>query len=116
MKKKIFVFLLDGFSDLKISYLTPELNKSEQFDLVYFSKNENLISSMGGLQIRPTKLLLELKSNDLEMLILPGGTAWEKDENEEMVTIILYEIIILNKPVSIYKMIAKNESYKMSYN
>jgi putative intracellular protease/amidase len=84
MKKKIFVFLFDGFSDWEISYLTPEINKSGQFDLVYFSKNGNLITSMGGLQIRPTTSLSELNFEDLDMLILPGGTAWEKGENKEI--------------------------------
>jgi len=84
MKKKIYVFLFDGFSDWEISYLTPEINKSEQFDLVYFSKNGDLIISMGGLQIKPTKSLDNLKFEDINMLILPGGTAWEKGENKEI--------------------------------
>ena len=84
MKKKIFVFLFDGFSDWEISYLTPEINKSEQFDLVYFSKDGNPVTSMGGLQITPTTSLNKLKFEDIEMLILPGGTAWEKGENAEI--------------------------------
>ena len=84
MEKKIFVFLFDGFSDWEISYLTPEINKSEQFELVYFSKNGNLVTSMGGLQIIPTTSLNELKFEDIDMLILPGGTAWEKGENTEI--------------------------------
>jgi putative intracellular protease/amidase len=84
MEKRIFVFLFDGFSDWEISYLTPEINKSEQFDLVYFSKNGNLITSMGGLQITPTTSLNELKFEDVDMLILPGGDAWEKGENAEV--------------------------------
>ena len=84
MKKKIFVFLFDGFSDWEISFLTPEINKSEQFDLVYFSKNGNLINSMGGLQITPVSSLDELKVEDIDMLILPGGTAWEKGKNTKI--------------------------------
>lgn len=84
MKKKIFVFLFDGFSDWEISYLTPEINKSEQFDLVYFSKDGNMVTSMGGLQITPSTSLNELKFEDVEMLILPGGTVWEKGENAEI--------------------------------
>ncbi len=50
MKKKICIFLFDGFSDWEISFLTPEINKSEQFELVYFSKNGDHLTSMGGLQ------------------------------------------------------------------
>jgi putative intracellular protease/amidase len=99
MKKKIYVFLFDGFSDWEISYLTPEINKSEQFDLVYFSKNGDQITSMGGLQIKPTKSHDDLKFEDINMLILPGGTAWEKGENTEIekITTDLFET---GKPIA----------------
>ena len=80
MKKKIGVFLFNGFSDWEIAYLTPEINKSEQFDLVYFSENGDTVTSMGGLQIKPTTSLNKLKPEDIDLLILPGGTAWEKGE------------------------------------
>ncbi|MBD3274989.1 MAG: glutamine amidotransferase [Candidatus Marinimicrobia bacterium] len=80
MRKKIFVFLFDGFSDWEISYLTPEINKSEQFDLEYFSTNGKLITSMGGLQIKPTHSLSDLRIEAIDMLVLPGGTAWESGE------------------------------------
>lgn len=48
-KKKIYVFLFNGFSDWEIAYLTPEIKKNEDFELIYFSKGGNSISSMGGL-------------------------------------------------------------------
>jgi len=84
MKKKICVFLFDGFSDWEISYLTPEINKSKQFDLVYFSKDGDIVTSMGGLQVKPTTSRDDKQIKDLDMLILPGGTAWEKEENKEI--------------------------------
>lgn len=37
---------------------------------------------MGGLSITPDISLNEINLNEVEMLILPGGTAWEKDEND----------------------------------
>ena len=79
--KKIFVFLFNGFSDWEISFLTPEINKHKQFELVYFSTNGKSIKSMGGLQITPSISLKEIKLEDVDMLILPGGTAWEKENN-----------------------------------
>ncbi len=82
--KKIAIFLFNGFSDWEIAYLTPEINKSEQFELVYFSNDGNFVSSMGGLQVEPHTSLLELDINDFSLVILPGGTAWEKGENQEI--------------------------------
>lgn len=34
MKKNIYMFLFDGYSDWEISYLTPEITKDERFDLI----------------------------------------------------------------------------------
>lgn len=88
MKKKIFVFLFDGFADWEISFLTPELEKSDLFDLIYFSKDGGSVSSMGGLQVSPDTSLTEVNASEIDMLILPGGTAWEEDGNNEIETLI----------------------------
>ncbi len=84
MKKKIFVFLFDGFSDWEIAYLSPEIKKSSVFDLIYFSKDGKPVQSMGGLQVLPQMALAEIQVDDIEMLILPGGMPWEKGENTEI--------------------------------
>lgn len=84
MKKKIFIFLFNGYSDWEIAYLSPEIKKSEEFDLIYFSKDGNPVSSMGGLCVSPSISLAEIEINDVYMLILPGGTAWDKGENREI--------------------------------
>ena len=80
MNKKIYVFLFNGFLDWEISYFTHEINKSEQFELVYFSDNGEIVTSMGGLQIKPMIALNNVKLENIDMLILPGGAAWEKGE------------------------------------
>lgn len=84
MKKKIFIFLFDGFSDWEIAFLSPEVKKSDSFDLVYFSKDGEPVNSMGGLRVLPEMSLSEINVDDVYMLILPGGTAWEKGENTEI--------------------------------
>lgn len=84
MKKKIFVFLFNGFSDWEIAYLSPEIRKSDVFDLIYFSKDGKPVLSMGGLRVLPEMSLPEISTNDVYMLILPGGTTWEKGENREI--------------------------------
>lgn len=93
MKKKIHIFLFDGFSDWEISYLTPEINKSEDFDLIFFSQNGDSVLSMGGLRISPTISMEDVKPNEVEMLILPGGTAWETCNNNfiDSLTMNLFE-------------------------
>ena len=84
MNKKVHIFLFDGFSDWEISYLTPEINKSEKFEIVYFSKDGGPVVSMGGLKITPDISLAEVDVNDINLLVLPGGVAWKKGENNEL--------------------------------
>jgi len=83
-KKKIVVFLFNGFSDWEIGYLTPEIRKSKEFDLVYFSADGSPVTSMGGLRILPDVSLAEINAEDVYMMILPGGTDWEKEEKSEI--------------------------------
>jgi len=47
--KKVYIFLFDGFADWEISYVTPHLQKSEEYDLATVSVNRQNVKSMGGL-------------------------------------------------------------------
>ena len=81
MKKKVAIFLFNGYSDWEIAYLTPEIAKSATYEVVYFSVDGSPVRSMGGLQVHPSMALGDVKADELAMLILPGGAAWEKGEN-----------------------------------
>lgn len=76
-KENIYVFLFNGFSDWEIGYLTSELRKSEKINLKYFTIDGSEITSAGGLKITPDLSLEQLNSDDISILVLPGGTAWE---------------------------------------
>lgn len=78
-KKYVYIFLFDGFSDWEISYLTPELQKSENIELKYFSIDGKSIKSMGGLNITPDFSIDQIDSSLISVLILPGGSAWENN-------------------------------------
>lgn len=77
MSKNVYIFLFDGFSDWEIGYLTPEIKKNKDFDLITFTKTGSAIRSMGGLKVSPDLSLDKLNPGEINMLILPGGDAWE---------------------------------------
>jgi putative intracellular protease/amidase len=77
VKKNIYVFLFDGFSDWEIAYLAPELNKSNKTNLKYFTIDGSGITSAGGLQIIPDLSIKQIHLDDISALVLPGGSAWE---------------------------------------
>ncbi len=93
-KESVYVFLFDGFSDWEISYLTPELKKSDKIELKYFSIDGKSVTSMGGLNITPDFSVGEISSNDISVLILPGGSPWENNSIkgiDEIVKKLYYE-------------------------
>lgn len=88
MKQKIIVYLFNGFSDWEIAYLSPELKKSDAFDLVYLSADGRPVTSMGGLSVVPDASLADIQVGDVTMLILPGGDAWDRGGNTEVNTLV----------------------------
>lgn len=78
-KTNVYVFLFKGFSDWEISYLTPELEKSDKIELKYFSIDGKSVRSMGGLNIMPDYAIDQIDSSQISVLILPGGSAWENN-------------------------------------
>ncbi len=99
MRKKIYIFLFDGYSDWEIAYLAPELNKSENHELIYISENGNSVKSMGGLEVKPSSSLSGVDTKELELLILPGGEYWEKDNPKEIRTL-LESVYEFEKPIA----------------
>lgn len=99
MKKRIFIYLFDGYADWEIAYLAPELNKSPNHELIYASHKGNSVISMGGLEVKPTSSLAEINSEELDLLVLPGGTIWEKEDPEEIKNLVL-EVYRAKKPIA----------------
>jgi len=83
-KKSVYIFLFNGYSDWEISYLTPELQKSEKIELKYFSIDGKNVKSMGGLNIIPDYSIDQINESQISVLILPGGTAWENKSINEI--------------------------------
>lgn len=87
-KQTVLIYLFDGFSDWELAYLTPQLYSNSAIELLYFSMDGKLVTSMGGLIVTPNKSLAEVEGKDADMLILPGGVAWEKGLNQEISNIV----------------------------
>lgn len=97
-KKNVYIFLFDGFSDWEISYLSPELQKSEKIELKYFSIDGGNVKSMGGLNIATEYSIDQIDSSQISALILPGGSAWENN-SLNAVDKIIENLHTENKPI-----------------
>lgn len=76
--KNVYVFLFEGYADWEIAYLTPEIAKKEGFAIKTFSADGNIVRSAGYLQVTPEYSLNDVIIEDIDILILPGGMAWEE--------------------------------------
>ncbi|MGE6343522.1 type 1 glutamine amidotransferase family protein [Bacillus mycoides] len=81
--KKVYLYVFNTMSDWEYGHLIAELNSGRYFKkelaplkVVTVGANNEIITTMGGLSIKPDIFLDEctLESNDL--LVLPGGTTW----------------------------------------
>jgi putative intracellular protease/amidase len=87
-KKTVYLFLFDGYADWEPSYLIPELNKSHEYQLTTFSIKGDSVRSAGGLRIMPDAAMADVKPALAEMIILPGGDAWEERKCREVIPLI----------------------------
>lgn len=81
MKNRICaLFLFDGYADWEPALAIANLNKYSDFTIVPFSISGQPVTSMGGIQVVPQKSLSQLQADPIDLLLLPGGDAWEASE------------------------------------
>lgn len=73
-------------SDWEYGYLVAELNSGRYFkkdvapiNLITVGANKEMITTMGGLSIKPDISLDECTLESEDLLILPGGTTWNEE-------------------------------------
>lgn len=84
--QKAYLYVFNTMSDWEYGYLIAELNTGRYFKkdlaplkVVTVGANKEMVTTMGGLHIKPDISIDEctIQSNDL--LVLPGGNTWGED-------------------------------------
>ena len=86
--KTIYLFLFDGYSDWEPSYVSVEMNKSTTHQLKTFSIDNKPVKSAGGLTIQTDCVLAQVNPIEAEMVIIPGGSAWEQGKYREIIPLV----------------------------
>ncbi|WP_282937244.1 type 1 glutamine amidotransferase family protein [Paenibacillus sp. RC67] len=83
--KEVWILVTDGFADWEASYVSAELNKPKTgFQVKTIAIDKSPKVSMGGFRILPDYDLNDAPSlEELAMLIIPGGTGWREDKNQQ---------------------------------
>ncbi|WP_154892746.1 DJ-1/PfpI family protein [Paenibacillus illinoisensis] len=84
--KKVFLYVFNTMSDWEYGYLVAELNSGRYFKkdvvplkVITVGANKEMITTMGGLSIKPEISLEECTLESGDLLILPGGTTWNEE-------------------------------------
>ena len=78
--KSVCILVFDGMADWEAAYALAELRRWGKRQVVSAGFTREPVHTMGGLTVAPDIALAELDSRDVELLILPGGDAWESTE------------------------------------
>jgi putative intracellular protease/amidase len=89
---KAYLYVLETLADWEIAYITAEFNTGRYLDIagspVPITKlgiNKKAITTMGGMTITPDNSFANIKFEAGDLLILPGGSTWMEDENQEVI-------------------------------
>lgn len=98
--RAVHVLVFEGFADWEPAHALAELRRSGNRFVVAVGFDANPVTSMGGLRVVPERTLAEIRSSEVEILILPGGDLWEGSYPETDLNGVLTDLIAADVPVA----------------
>ncbi|WP_321999923.1 type 1 glutamine amidotransferase family protein [Bacillus pumilus] len=93
--KKVFLYVFNTMSDWEYGYLIAELNSGRYFKkglaplkVMTVGANKEMITTMGGLSIKPDISLDECILESKDLLILPGGATWNEEIHQPILELV----------------------------
>ncbi|ONK21129.1 glutamine amidotransferase [Bacillus sp. VT-16-64] len=83
--KKAYLYVFHTMSDWEYGYLMAELNSGRYFKkdvaplkVITVGTTKEMITTMGGLKIKPDMSVDECAFESRDLIVLPGGNTWEE--------------------------------------
>jgi putative intracellular protease/amidase len=86
--RKCFMFVFDGFADWEPALATSALNRFTSFEIIVFSADGKPVTSFGNLSVTPDTSMESINVSQLDLLLLPGGEAWDQNGNREIIPLL----------------------------
>ncbi|HVT31339.1 MAG TPA: DJ-1/PfpI family protein [Rhodanobacteraceae bacterium] len=80
MRNNVCFYVFDGFADWEAALALCEIRRPGDFRVRTVAQDRRPVQSMGGLAVLPDLALDEIDPARVTLMILPGGTAWERGE------------------------------------
>lgn len=82
MRDTVYFLVFDGYADWQAALALCEIARPGDWRLRTVGFSTRPVTSMGGLQVRPELSLGEIEPAAAAMAILPGGSYWERGEED----------------------------------
>jgi putative intracellular protease/amidase len=80
MRNHVYFYVFDGFADWEAALALCEIRRPGDFRVRTVALDRRPVQSMGGLTVLPDLALDEVDPARAALVILPGGTVWERGE------------------------------------
>lgn len=87
--RRYAAFIFDRFADDQLSSILACLGRGSAFELETFSTSGRTVLSAGGMRVTPHTNLASMAPEDFDLLLLPGGSRWERGDNLEIFPLIM---------------------------
>jgi putative intracellular protease/amidase len=75
--RSVYIIVFDGFADWEPAHALAELRRWGKRVVRSVGFTRDPVTSMGGLRVLPDLALDEIRIDDIELLIIPGGDMWQ---------------------------------------
>ena len=84
MRNIVYFFVFEGFADWEAALALCEIRRPGDYRLRTVAIDRRPVRSMGGLTVLPDLSVDEIDDESAVLMILPGGTEWERGEIEQV--------------------------------
>lgn len=85
--KKALIFLFDGFAEFEVNIASLFL-KSKEFEITTATVDGKTVTGEGGFLCQPHASIEQIKIENYEVFIVPGGHIFDHLENEQLLSIV----------------------------
>lgn len=94
------MLVFDGFADWEPAHALAELRRWGKRSVVAVGFDTEPVTSMGGLRVVPDRALNDIRPQEIEILILPGGDFWESSYPQAELNRVLNDLIAARVPIA----------------
>jgi len=98
--RAIHILVFEGFADWEPAYALAELRRWGKRRVVALGFDDHPVTSMGGLRVLPERVLADVRPDEVELLILPGGDLWEGTYPRAHLDTLLHALVAAAIPVA----------------